>query len=118
MTRPENAAWALGWALLLGAGLGLFYTLLFPLRRRRTGLADGLFLAGLFTAWTVLGFGICGGDLRLFQSLGLLGGAVCFRLIPGRGMEAGLREAIRRIREKFQGGIQALSLFFRKNAKL
>lgn len=118
MTRPEIAGAALGAAVLLGLGLGLLYTLLFPLRRRKTGLADGVFLLGLFLTWVYLSFGICGGDIRLFQLLGLLGGAAAFYLIPGRGIQSAEEKAIRRIRQKFQGRNKALSLFFRKRRKL
>ena len=118
MTRPAVAGEALAFAVLLGLGLGLFYTLLYPLRRWKTGLADGVFLLGLFFLWVYLSFGICGGDIRLFQMLGLLGGAAAFYLIPGRGIQSAEEKAIRRIRQKFQDRNKALSLFFRKMRKL
>ena len=46
MTAPALAAERFGIGCLLGAGLGLWYAFLRPLRRRRTGFADVLFLLG------------------------------------------------------------------------
>ena len=61
---PQTAARRLVIALLLGAALGLFYGFLRPLGRRVV-LRDSLFLAGWSLIWLELGFGVCGGDLRL-----------------------------------------------------
>lgn len=114
MTRPGTGAAALAAALVLGACLGLWYALLGILRLRWKNLADGLFVAGLFAAWVYLGFGICGGDLRFFQSLGLLLGAGAFQLTVGRPLTGVLTGAFHRIRQKFSGRIELISHFFKK----
>ena len=118
MTAPAEAWRALGAALLLGAGLGLYYEALCPLRMKWTALADLLFTAALLPAWVVLCFGLCGGEVRFFQSLGLLAGAAGVHLTLGWRIGRALTGAFRRIRQKFQTGIQSLSLFFRKRRKL
>ena len=83
MTAPLIAARHLGSALLLGAGLGLFYGFLRPLRQRRTWLADSVFLTVFFWVWLYLSFALCGGDLRLGYTAGLgsclrQGASACF----------------------------------------
>ena len=64
MIPPGEALGELLAALALGAVLGLFWGFLRPLGKRRRNLADGLFLPGLALGLCVLGFGVCGGDLR------------------------------------------------------
>ena len=76
MTAPALAARRLWLAFVLGLGLGLWYALLRPLRRRRSAPADTLFVVAAFCAWLYHGFGVCRGDLRLGYSAGLLLGAV------------------------------------------
>ena len=51
MIPPALAARWFAAALALGAGLGLFYEFLRPLRPRFTGLGDLLFLSGAFPVW-------------------------------------------------------------------
>ena len=82
MTAPALAAQRFALSCLLGAGLGLYYGFLRPLRPRWLG--DGLFLPAAFWVWLELGFGICGGDLRLGYFLGLLLGALVWEWGPGR----------------------------------
>ena len=84
MTAPGVAARQFLIACAMGLGLGLFYGFLRPLRRRHVHLADLLFLPALFYAWLVLGFGICGGDLRPVTMLGLGLGAVAWECSIGR----------------------------------
>jgi len=74
MTPPLAAAQRFGAACLLGLGLGLWYGFLRPLRAGHRQLSDLLFVPALFWAWLYLGFGICGGDLRLFYTAGLFVG--------------------------------------------
>ena len=67
---------ALAWfaaALVLGAGLGLVYSFLRPVRRR--WLADLVFVACAGWAWLVLAFRVCRGDPRGAYLLGMAVGA-------------------------------------------
>lgn len=84
MTAPAVAARQFLIACAMGLGLGLFYGFLRPLRRRHVHLADLLFLPALFYGWLALGFGICGGDLRIVPTLGLGLGAVAWECSIGR----------------------------------
>lgn len=72
----------LGQGLLLGAGLGLFYGFLRDFRPRWLG--DLLFVTALFWIWIYLGFGLCGGDLRLAYSACLLAGIFLWEGTFGR----------------------------------
>ena len=71
MTAPGAAAGRFLSACLLGVGLGVVYAFLRPPRQKHPHLSDTLFLLALFPAWIYLGFGICGGDLRLGYTAGL-----------------------------------------------
>lgn len=66
----------LGWGLALGAGVGLSYDFLSPLRHRRNWLADLLFAPVLVGVWVHYSFGICLGQIRFATTaayfLGLL----------------------------------------------
>ena len=84
MTAPALAAARFLSACVLGLGLGLLYDFLRPLRPRYTTLSDLLFLLGTFLAWLVLGFGVCGGDLRLGYCGGLLVGGLAFHWTFGQ----------------------------------
>ena len=55
------------YALLTGAGCGIFYGILAPLRKLRCSTADALFALGCFVAAFLLGQGICGGKLGVFE---------------------------------------------------
>ena len=81
---PTAAAGRFGVACLLGAGLGLLYGFLRPLRPRRTTLADGLFLLAAAWSWLYLTFGLCGGDAGVGCTMGLAVGAVAWEAGPGR----------------------------------
>jgi len=84
MTAPAQAIRWFGAALALGAGLGLFYGFLRPLRKKRTAPADLLFSAALFYAWLYLSFGVCRGDIRLGCTTGLFLGVYGFDRTVGR----------------------------------
>ena len=75
MNPPAEALRHFVTALLMGAGLGLFYGFLRPLRPRLTTLSDLVFSLPFFWVWIILGFGVCQGDLRLGCSAGLPIGA-------------------------------------------
>ena len=72
----------LGQGLLLGGGLGLFYGFLRFFKPR--WLADLFFIIGLFWTWIYLGFGICGGDLRLAYTLSLVLGCILWECSFGK----------------------------------
>lgn len=84
MTAPAEAACRLGWALALGAGTGLIYGFLRPLRPKHTLLADGLFLLAVLRSWLELSFGVSRGDIRLGETLGMAVGALAWEAGPGR----------------------------------
>lgn len=80
---------ALAWgqfltACLLGAGLGLVYDFLRPLRPRFTALSDLLFLGVLGYTLVYLFFGVCRGDIRGGYALGLAAGGFCWEWTLGR----------------------------------
>ena len=84
MRPPELAARQFLLACLVGAGLGLVYGFLRPVRRRHGILGDVLFLAALFWGWLYWGFGICGGDYPGPGLVGLGLGAVAWEATAGR----------------------------------
>lgn len=71
-------------ALALGAGLGLFYGFLRPIRPRHSHLSDLIFLFGVGWAWLYLSFAVCRGDLRLGYHAGLLCGGFLWEMTVGR----------------------------------
>ena len=84
MTHPAISAQQLLTALLLGLGLGLCYGFLRPLYRIGNWLRDLLFLPCILSFWVYLGFGICGGDLRLGYFTALAAGALLWECTIGR----------------------------------
>ena len=84
MTAPALAVRHFGAACLLGASLGLLYGFLLPLRPKHTVLSDALFLLGAGWAWLYLALAVCGGDLRVGYSLGLLAGGAAWEMTLGR----------------------------------
>ena len=84
MTPPGESARQFLWALALGVPLGLWYSFLRPLGRRRNALRDLLFLGALFWAWLWHGFAVCDGDLRLGTAAGLPLGVLLWEAGPGR----------------------------------
>ena len=73
MTPPEVALRYFGAALVLGAGLGIAYSFLRPVKRR--WLADLIFVVCTGWAWLVLAFRVCRGDFRGAYLLGMTVGA-------------------------------------------
>lgn len=84
MTGPAQDGYRLLCALLLGAGLGIFYGFLRPLRPRHTVLSDLLFLPAMGYAWLYLGFAVCRGDIRLGYCMGLILGGSIWEFTLGR----------------------------------
>ena len=83
MTAPEVAAGHFGISCALGVALGLWYGFLRPLRPRFSVLSDALFLLGAAWVWLELGFRVCGGDLRLGYTVGLLVGGIGVQCLLG-----------------------------------
>jgi hypothetical protein len=86
MNRPAQEAYWLLIYFLAGGALGIFYGFLRPLRCRRSWPADLLFVTATSFAWVYLGFGVCGGDLRIGCLAGLFLGIFLFDRWPGRWM--------------------------------
>ena len=84
MTDPAQEFLRVGWGLALGAGLGLWYGFLRPLRRRWDAPADLLFVAGALYAWLVLSFAVCQGDIRIGYTAALILGTVAWEATVGR----------------------------------
>ena len=87
MSTPAAAAGRFMLACLLGIVLGVVYAFLRPPRNKHPHLADSLFLLCLFPTWIYLGFGVCGGDLRLSYTIGLLLGIWVGAVTLGRVMQ-------------------------------
>ena len=83
MTAPAVAAGRFVYACGLGAALGLCYGFLRPLGRKCAPLGDALFLLALGRTCLYLGFGICGGDLRLGYFCGLAVGGFLWEAAVG-----------------------------------
>ena len=80
---PAGGALRFAAAFLLGAGLGVFYAFLRPLRRRRNWTWDLVFLIGLYWVWILHGFALCAGDIRpVYTPAMAAGAAVTGKLIP------------------------------------
>ena len=84
MTAPKEALIILGWALIIGAGLGFLYGALRPLRPRFTTAADLIFLAGALAGWIYWAFGICLGDPRPVGLLAMGLGGLAWEQTAGR----------------------------------
>ena len=84
MTDPRITLQRMLAGLVLGMILGLVYGALRPLRRRNSTLGDLLFLPAMVWGWLEMGFGICGGDLRLGYLVPLFFGAVLWEQTVGR----------------------------------
>lgn len=84
MRPPELAARQFALACLVGAGLGLVYGFLRPLRRKHSALGDFLFLGAAFWGWLYWGFGICRGDYPGPGLLGLALGGFVWEATAGR----------------------------------
>ena len=111
MSAPAQVAGLLLRAFGVGLPLGLYYSFLRPLRRRT--LADLLFVPALIYAWLQVGFGICGGDLRLGYFAPMVLGAILAIRLPGRWLAPAFRGFWRGL-----GGIARwIKAFFREIAK-
>jgi len=88
MTAPAVAAGRFASGALLGLCLGIYWDFLKPLGRKHPHLCDWLFLPALVWAWLELGFGICGGDLRLGYTAALGVGWAAWELTLGRLLTA------------------------------
>lgn len=84
MTMPSETAWLFLLAMGIGAGVGLFYGFLRPLRPRFTTLCDLLLLPVVFYAWIYHSFALCRGDIRFGHALGILLGALVWDRTVGR----------------------------------
>lgn len=73
----------LGAALLLGSGVGLVTSLLWPLAAPLPRLFDLTVVTAAALALLYLALGICRGDLRLAHTLAMVLGAVAFRGTAG-----------------------------------
>lgn len=120
MTTPAQAAVCMAWALALGAGLGVVYGFLRPLRPRWTLLTDLVFVLAALYAWLFLGFAVCRGEIRLAGTGGLLAGCLAWELSLGRL----LRPVFSGFWRVVGGGLRMIWLpfekimkFFRKNTK-
>ena len=84
MTDPGIGGFRFLLTCLTGVHLGILYGFLRPLRPRYTILSDLLFLPALAAAFLHVGFGVCGGDLRLGCFLGLAAGGIVWEQTMGR----------------------------------
>ena len=84
MISPKTACLRFLIAVLMGAGLGLYYGFLRPLRPKHTHLSDLLFLPVAGWAWLYLSFAVCQGDVRLVYSLGLMCGGFLWEMTIGQ----------------------------------
>ncbi len=101
---PSVAAGCFWWGLALGAGLGLWYGFLQPIRHRFLG--DLLFLTGVFPVWLIFCFAVCRGDIRFGLLLSLVVGGVLFHKTLGRLLAPLWRG--------FWGGISRITGSFKK----
>ena len=81
MTAVAVSAGQFAAAWLMGMGLGAVYELLRPLRPRLTLFSDVVFVGVMLYAWVQLSFGICGGDIRMAQTAGLLLGEKAWHMM-------------------------------------
>ncbi len=115
MTTPAQTAWQLLQALGVGLPLGLFYSFLMPLGRR--WLADLLFVPALVYGWLQVGFGICGGDLRLGYFAAMALGILLAVRLPGRWLMPafqGFWRGLGRLKTWLWAYLRALGKYFQK----
>lgn len=121
MTPPAAAGRCLLIAILLGFLPGLLHSFLRPVRVRHKHLADLLSIAALIYCWIYVGFGVCGGDLRMGYLVGMLGGwALCICTV-GKWLQSLFSLFFRFWGWLFSGLHQIIRkffLFFKKNVKV
>ena len=121
MTAPATAGRCLLIAILLGFLPGLLHSFLQPVRVRHRHIADLCSVAALFYCWIYLGFGICGGDLRMGYLLGMLGGwALCICTV-GKLLQClfyGYFRFLERIFSYLRQIIRKIFVFFKKILKV
>jgi len=121
MTAPAVALRCLLIAFLLGFPPGLLHSFLRPLRLRHRHLCDLCSVAALCYCWIYLGFGICGGDLRMGYLLGLLSGwALCICTVGKwlQGLFSRFFHFLGRLFGGFRGIIGKFFAFFKKIVKV
>jgi hypothetical protein len=117
MITPEITLQRFAIALFLGAVLGVYYGFLRPLRPRFTTLSDLAFLPALFWVWLYHSFAVCGGDLRLGYSVGLLLGGLAWEMTAGRLLRPVFRGFWRGIGRVTAFFLTPVKKFFKKTAK-
>lgn len=81
---PTEGALRLLLSALVGAILGLVYGFLRPLRPRLTGFADSVFSLAAVTAWVIISFPICRGDIRPVFFFAMVAGCLGWEMTVGR----------------------------------
>lgn len=97
--NPAESIVYLGWALGIGAVLGLCYGFLRPVRPRWLG--DAVFVGCAFYGFLYLGFAVCRGDIRFGYTVGLFLAAVALDQTLGKVLRKPFYEFWRIISENF-----------------
>jgi len=72
---------------VLGAGVGIFYGFLRPVRRKLPWFADLIFAAAAIWVYLFYGFAVCRGDLRVAYWAAGIAGALLWDNLPGRWLQ-------------------------------
>lgn len=104
MTAPLDAGRCLLSAFALGFLPGLLHSFLQPLRRKHKHIADLFSVIALLWCWVYVGFGVCGGDLRMGYLGGMMAGFTLCIYTLGRWLQwlfhwfyAGIHRLLRNI---------------------
>lgn len=116
MTTPVVAFRCFILACLLGAGLGIVYDFLRPLRPKYTHLSDLLFVAVAFWVWLYLSFDICDGDLRIGYTAGLFAGCLIWILTFGKLLRPVFAAIWKGIGKFFHALLLPFKIFLKKTA--
>lgn len=114
---PAVAAQRLGYALAVGAALGLLYGFLRPLRPRLTVLADGVFVLCALWGWVYLMFGLCQGDIRFGLFTAMVLGAWVWEVSIGRLLRPVFQKFWKALGAVFAFFLRPVRLFFAKKQK-
>ena len=117
MKTPIDALQHFAIALAIGAGLGVFYGFLRPLRRHHHWPADLIFIIGFFWGWLHLAFGVCRGDIRLGCSIGIPLGVLLWDKTVGRWLRPLFDGFWRLIGKILRAIFYPLEIFFKKIGK-